>query len=201
MSERNVIPSVPAVLPLWAILYERELYDYAGELAIPFSQIFLIFFVISGAGFAGYLLCDKLPDLYDKYWAHLPVFTVLTLVVITLVEVYLNLSVLRHMTVLHVLLALVLSGAGFGLGAGLGYILCEGRERTTTLALELGVRTTYVSNLCATMSYPPGPDSEAAKAAAVMAGLLTLLPACLYVMAVRFRRKLHSGPPRNHKPE
>ena len=189
-----------AILPLWAILYERELYDYAGELAIPFSQIFVIFFVIATAGFMGYLLCEKLPDIYDKYWAHLPVFTVLTMLVIIVEEIYLNLSIFRHLSMLRVLLSVLLSAAGFGLGAGLGYVLCESRERTLTLALELGVRTTYITNLCATMSYPARQAHEA-KTAAVLSALLTLIPAFLYVMAARFRRKLHVARQRNNKPE
>ena len=193
---------VTAVLPLWAILYERELYSYAGELAIPFSQIFIIFFVITGAGFLGYLLCEKCPDVYDKYWSHLPLFTVLTLLVIIVVEIYLNLAIFHHITVLRVVLSVLLSASGFGLAAGLSYILCLSRERGTTLVLELGMRTTYITNLCATMTYPP-PEAQEAKTAAVLCGLLTLIPSFVYVTAARLRRKIHMAKEAcvNDKPE
>ena len=193
---------VTAVLPLWAILYERELYSYAGELAIPFSQIFIIFFVITGAGFLGYLLCEKCPDVYDKYWSHLPLFTVLTLLVIIVVEIYLNLAIFHHITVLRVVLSVLLSASGFGLAAGLSYILCLSRERGTTLVLELGMRTTYITNLCATMTYPPT-EAQEAKTAAVLCGLLTLIPSFVYVTAARLRRKIHMAKEAcvNDKPE
>ena len=113
-------PLFSAALPLWTILFEREIYGYAGELGIPFSEIFIIFAIIVSTGFTGYLFQQKFPDHYDRYWDNLPVFTVFTLLCILAVEVYCNFSVLAYLSIGKVLLALIIVSLGFILGAGIG---------------------------------------------------------------------------------
>lgn len=177
-----------AVLPLWTILFETELYGHPGTLAIPFTEMFIVFSIVLGSAFVGYLLRIKCPDFYDRYWTYLPVLAVLALLCIAGVEIYSNYAVFLNVGALQATLAALLAIPGFLLGAGVGYALRQTSERIVTLALETGVRTSYVTNLCATMTWPQV-EAVQAKTAPVLCSLLSLLPTVVLVLVFRIRAR------------
>ena len=177
-----------AIMPLWTILFENELYGHPGYLAIPFMDMFIVFFIILGASFTGFLLRAKWPDFYDNFWMYLPLFSVITMLFIIAMELYSNIYIFANITAMRLVIASILAGTGFSLGAGIGYLTRQSRGRLISLALETGVRTSYITNLCVTMTYS-AQEARVVKAIPVLSGLLTLVPSFVIVMLYRIRRK------------
>ena len=175
-----------AIMPLWTILFENELYGHPGYLAIPFMDVFIVFFIILGASFAGFLLRAKWPDFYDNFWMYLPLFSVMTMLFIIAMELYNNIYIFANITAMRFVIASFLAVTGFSLGAGIGYLTRQSQGRLISLALETGVRTSYITNLCVNMTYSVQ-EASVVKVIPVLCSLLTLVPSFVVVMVYRIR--------------
>jgi hypothetical protein len=180
--------SLSAIMPLWTILFENELYGHPGYLAIPFMDMFILLFIILGASFTGFLLHSKWPVFYDNFWIYLPLFSVITMLFIIAMELYNNIYIIANVTGMRFFIASILAGTGFSLGAGIGYLTRQSKGRLISLALETGVRTSYITNLCVTVTYS-AEEARVVKTIPVLCGLLTVVPSFVIVMMYRIRRK------------
>jgi predicted Na+-dependent transporter len=119
---------------------------------------------------------------------YLPLFSVITMMFIIAMELYSNIYIFANLTTMGFVIASVLAVTGFSIGAGIGYITRQSQGRIITLALETGLRTSYITNLCVTMTYS-AQEANVIKTMPVLCSLLTLVPSFAIVVVYRIRKK------------
>ena len=182
-------PFVAAMIPVWTILFETRLFSAAGNIAIPFREIFFVFSASLTLLLIGYIMQRRYSELYDVCWMRLPVFTVCTVVFFVIVTLFSNSFIFRCITPKIFLLSALLAAAGYAVGAATAFVVGLPQRRILVIAVETGSRTTVITNLLLVSSMVQ-PEADMAKAAPVLCSLLGIVPAFAAILARRFVSRL-----------
>ena len=176
------------MLPLWTILFETRIYSSAGHVTIPFREIFVIFGYMISFLTAGFAFNRKFPKLYSRLWLYLPGFTVCTLVMLLIIELYNSAFIFQLITVHIFFLSILVVVSGFLFSAALAFITRLPFARMLIITIEIGVRTSFVPGLIVQHSFPP-PDGDIAKTTPVLCTFLALFPSFVIVLVHRLVHK------------
>ena len=132
----------------------------------------------------GYILERKCPKLYAKYWEYLPPFTIVTVLLIFVVEVYKSSFIFELITAKVFFMAAMLAVAGYLFGCAVAFIARQPLSRIIVISIETGCRTTYITCLLLSISLT-SPESDIARTTPVLGGILSLIPGLVAVLIYR----------------
>ncbi|ELU09519.1 hypothetical protein CAPTEDRAFT_223681 [Capitella teleta] len=177
-----------AMLPLWTILFEMKIYSSAGNVRIPFRDIFILFTYMTTSLTAGFAVQRKLPKCYALLWLYLPSFTIFTLFTIVILDLYQYSFIFTLITVKTTFLCIFIVIGGYSVVLGCAYIARLPPMRMLVVTMEIGVRTSYIPCLAVHVSFPD-PERDIAKTSTLLAILLSVLPTIVGVLVYRFYKK------------
>lgn len=176
---------ISAMLPLWTIVFETRIYQSAGNVGIPFRDIFIIFGYMTSSLTCGFVINRKLPKFYNWLWLYLPTFTILTLTLFVAIDLY-NYAFIFHLIDIRIFfLCLLIVISGYSLTFLAAFIVRLPATRIIVLILEIGVRTSFIPCLIVHISFPD-PERDIAKTSTVLCVLISLLPAITGILIHRF---------------
>ena len=176
------------MLPLWTVVFEKQLWETPGKIKIPFQDDFLIFFYISVAMTAGFVFRKLSPKFYKCFWLYLPCFTILTLAYTLIVEIYKNHFIFHLVTRRIFMASFLLILSGFIISSITGFLCRLAPQRILVLIMDSGTHTTYFTALLLENSLTQ-PDADIAKTAPVLCSLLSLIPAIILVLLFRIYKR------------
>ena len=180
---------------MWGIFFEKMLYSETKHLQMPLRPMLLIFCLMTLSLVAGHLLHYRFPRTYFKFWLLLPSFTLLTVILILLFEIYSAYYLFELIEPRVLVLIVGLVAAGYSAGALVAYLGRRSHGRALIFCFETGVWTTHVVGHVLMTSLPE-PDSDFAHAPATLYAVLCLLPAVamatVYRIVYKYRLSVYA---------
>ena len=178
------------MLPIWSVIFLHFIYSPDVKVNIPFKEIFLLTLAVVFSIAAGIMLQRKWPKMYNKIWFHVPIPTALILLLLSVMELYRNHFVFSIMTVHVFFMSAMLATGGFMFGAAMAFIARLPVSRILVIAIETGMRSSFLTCILI-MSSLEQPDADMGKAGPTLWSFLTLAPALLACIVLRFYKSYH----------
>jgi len=160
---------------------------------VPLVEMIVLSVCIVSASLLGVLLARRFPRFYYKLWQlYLPFLTLLTLILIFVVNVYIYHPQFHQTTFKTFFFVVVVTAVGYSSGMAVAYLARLTRSQQLTICLETGTRTVYIVNLLVRSSLSE-PEAELwCSAPAICSALcvsVSTVGACVYRVLERRRTR------------
>lgn len=177
------------MLSLWAIIYEKRIYDEAGRIKIPFKEIYIIFSYLILAPAIGFILKVRFQQCYQKLQKCLPLLTPLAVIMQLLTEIFKGYAVLYLIGYGHLfLMIMLLTASGFVFGAVMSFITRHQSKKIVAIALDAGMRNTLVSHALLSSGFLDNGLFMHIKIVPVLASFTSLLTVSLFVLILKIHK-------------
>lgn len=169
-----------AMMALWAIVFENRVFSDAGNIIIPFKEIYIIFTYLCLAPALGYILKVNFPTYFKMFWKYLPFLTIFTLLLQLITESVKAYYITVFVTGKAFFMAVCLVASGFLLSGSISFISRQPTNRLIAIILDAGVRNTFVSHIILCESLQP-PESDYTRTVPALASILSMLSSCFAI--------------------